>query len=440
MLLNFLATPHHGSRVLSELDFQVPLQKLLGSPQVTGELFRKQLSPCSDDLEALNRRFVVNCLGIPVISCGEQKQTILETRNRPAHDDPDPDEARLLVTIVERFSSKIANRDYSVMSDEEDWKELSTDHLGTARLDESAQLEREIIGHAQNSTKDGYVAKIRDHGKLFEEIFHDVKVKHYKFSTDMDGHQVGSRVTSLDDMSLYDFILYGPTVQEDAERDPVVADTVSVEAGKSVDMEMPHYPLQKRAARTVKQNTDLSASWTHNIRLESRPSSRASGSFRSTSPDVKHFSRRVGRPSPKSPHESASPLNTSEEDISKSNRALPRTKLRPASRTRSPLEAAHDIKVPFNWYHVPHCVSSWVPLVMSSLATHTGKPGLHKSVLRYKAWKEHHVVPPHDSFHGRFVHPHSQFLLPEQDIYQDVPWFLSSSIDEPQLVVLMPYL
>ena len=398
------------------------------------------MSPYSDDLEALNRIFVVNCLGIPVISCGEQKQTILETQNRPAHDNPESGERHLAVIIVENFSSKVANRDYSIMSDEEDWKELSTDHLGTARLDGSAKIKQEIIRRAQISTKDSHVVKIRNHEKLFEEIFHDVKVKHHKFSTDMDGQQVGSRVTSLDDMNLYDFIIHGPTVQEDAERDPIVADTISVETKKSIDMEMPHHPVRKKAPRMVKQNTDLSASWSRNTKFESRPSSRASRSFRSTSPDVKQFSRRVRRSSPKTLHDSGSPVDTSAEDVSQSNQKVPRTNLRPASRTGSPSEVAHDIKVPFNWYHVPHCISSWVPFVMSALAAHTGRPGLHRNVLRHKAWKEHHVVPPHDSFHGRFVHPHSQFLLPEQDLSQDAPWFLSSSIDEPQLVVLIPYL
>ena len=77
---------------------------------------------------------------------------------------------------------------------------------------------------------------------------------------------------------------------------------------------------------------------------------------------------------------------------------------------------------------------------MHILSASKGSPHLYKQVLKHDLWKGKHNNPTHDSFHGNFVQPFAEILMPKQAANVEKSFSTFSATKQPQLALAFPYL
>ena len=431
-------------------------------PGVIGEAFMQQLAPSSDDLEPLNRKFIGHCLGIPIQSYGEQKETTLGNYLEVQGGYVGSSGASLDTFVVHGTSSRIANEYYSIISDDEKWVELATDHFGIARLANSANSQNGLIARVKILMQEDNFVKRKRHQELYEAIFLNVKVEHYAFSPGNRGKHTGCPVNRMPEQNLQDFLTCGPAVSPHAESDSLAGDTNTASMDTSeeevnAERQIPDITTQAATpAPTAYLNAAEYPYTGSSRRASSRRVSprRSSISSRSVSPPTRQYIRQlqVSLPGSSPSNEegaqaatrrpltsSSYPGRTPARQVSPTGINRSQESGRPPGRPGATAQT-ESIRVPFDWFHFPQCVSSWVPLIMMALSSHNEVPNLHEQVLRDEAWKAQESKPTHQSFHGKYFRPHSQDLLPKKTSPSDDPLFPSSATDQPQFVSFFPYL
>ena len=95
----------------------------------------------------------------------------------------------------------------------------------------------------------------------------------------------------------------------------------------------------------------------------------------------------------------------------------------------------------FRWVHVPYTHSGWVAPVLTTISQEKKNMDLHRKLLSDQVWLSQHNRSRHSSSHARFVRSTCKALLPKSSEYHhDELLSPSSSIDEAQLALYLPYL
>ena len=466
VLLAFLATPHHGSKILSDLRTLPAVREALGLQDVIGAGFATQMKPFNHHLEDLNQKFSYDCVGIPLWTYGEQYMTklksdrvleltalgILTGSSLPAaRQSQDPEHF-----VVEPASSEIKNIDHHVLLDEEEWVELKCDHMGTARLADSEDNKKEFVDDVEELLKPESLDEYRKHRKLLREIFTKVDVEEHLIKPQVFGGKTLRVDIESTAASLQAFLEPRARIEETVQSSPInilrrfvtddePANEVSkgrqvADARRTTERRHTDNPLPLSSTSQKQPNLGLPSRVLTSQSL--RPSAMPRRISVSISPTDEaehelpflHSSSVFAAPSL-----SQAPMLTRES----SNEAVGGDRASNQGETpqisETPELPAHQPE-PFKWYHIPHCVPSWVPLVMNVLSTKSGRASLHKQVLKEDVWLAHHNNPTHDSFHGSFVHPHAQALMPRRLHSTDELLAPSSAIDEPQFALYLPYL
>ena len=461
LLITFLATPHHGSSVLSDTRCMTQLKDTLGLANVVGGRFLNQMRPFNDFLEDLNQVFLFHCLGIYLWTYGEQQDTLLPEDIWRKTSPIQPGD-QLFTTepeffVVDNVSSKINNREHNVVADEEEWDPLNTDHMGTARLAYSKREADRFIRWLKEELHKDKVQEWRNHRRLVEEIVRSVNIERHIFDPVAFDGKTTVRIKS-EAASLQAFIEPGRFCNERVKASPIgitqriVKDyergnTTDVhfvfERGLSLDEER-HSPkgMTKSASehlldrRRVKKLMKAPPVLTKAVSMpddiqtpiepptpdEYAPSSAHPSSIL-PGPGISRSPERLSVDEPIEIPEQAS-LQTPRLGF-----ALPQLNARGAS----------EHYRPFQWLHIPHSVPSWVPLVMSVLSS-TRSTKLHGELLTEDLWRQHHNSPTHDAAHGRFVSPHFQTLLTRRASTRDGLPTNASVTGQPQFALYFPYL
>ena len=95
----------------------------------------------------------------------------------------------------------------------------------------------------------------------------------------------------------------------------------------------------------------------------------------------------------------------------------------------------------FRWVHVPYTHSGWVAPVLTTISQEKKNMDLHRKLLSDQVWLAQHNRSRHSSSHTRFVRSACKSLLPKSaEHHHDELLSPSSSIDEAQLALYLPYL
>ena len=428
----------------------------------------------SNDLEALNQRFSYHCAGIPLWTYNERDSTVLKG-------DPQRLAAALRLwrtqinamivpggikaLIVDKTSSEVKNYEQHTMIDEEDWEELATDHSGTARLASDPKVQVKFIEYVGQELELNRLRDYQRHRELLVKIFQDVKVDQYLLTPEVQGEKVVNVDVQMKQTSIKNFVESGPLQQDSYYWSPIdheardFADASNPVNDTLRDRPIPIItaPMERRiSAEVAPSKTDTTAP----RKTSNAPSKSSATAKPSTVQRRISMSRRnsltdedeppvMKRSAPASHLEPVAPVpikdpqasKTFLEDSNQDGLSIPRT-LTPLQLpdSRPDNQKRHFIGS-FRWYHVPHCVPNWVPLIMSILSTEKKTPGLYKQILRDELWTEHHNNPTHDSFHGQFIHPFSKELIPKHLHFSSDELFSpSSATQHAQFVSFFPYL
>ena len=438
-----------------------------------GDEFMEQMQPFSDYLETLNQKFSYHSLGIPLWTYGEQKKTdlsnseqwnaALQTRMDVTAAAGYADDAPIFVVNSE--SSEVKNNDYHVAADEEDWDELGTDHAGTARLADSDRYINDFINDVKEDLlKPDILREYEKNRKLLQQIFKGVNVEQYTLSPKVyKGKTVKVEVATVV-KSLQAFVEQGPLRSEQVKSTPinipiryVVDENANLETENRQDsaalISDRREDIDKRSGQTTPK-TKLSRNTVSKRTVSSsivRPSSmprRISRTFSESWLEEDNVPSQHQQNIVQEPELTQVPEHLMGADMEREpaeEQSLSRSRTLPARPTK-----AEMLRLPYlrpktvDWYHVTHCNSSWVPLIMEVLSSRKGNTKetkkLHKQILKDPIWLDHHNNPTHDSFHGCFVHPHAQALLPKHLHSTDEMLAPSSATEEPQFALYMPYL
>ena len=454
---------------------QPAIRQALNLKDVIGSTFSAQMEPFNHYLESLNQNFCYHSLGISLWTYGEKHMTKLSGEmpwSVPAlgmwadsYVSGSPQPQTLEQFIVDSASSEVKNIDHHVLVDEEEWDELRSDHMGAARLANSVQSRDEFINDVKDLLKDTSLEDYTRHRDLLKQIFRDVNVEQHLIKPQVIGGRTKRVAIESHATSLQAFIEPGNRISEAVESSPINV--------------LNRFVTEDAAANNPNQRRSVSDR--RNPAMGERPSQGGQQKPSSQKPPIPGLAPPVRSGTSSSLRPSAMPrrISTSKRSFDKDEPDIPyfhnsgeftgpaiyqvpeperlaragfllgeetkRTIDRRSSApeipqiSETPEIPAHQPE-PFNWYHVAHCVPSWVPLIMNALSIRSGSTKLHKQVLKEDVWLGHHNNPTHDSFHGNFVHPHVQALMPRRLHSTDEMLAPSSSSNQPQFALYLPYL
>ena len=475
VLLAFLATPHHGSELLSDTRMQLSVREVLKLKDVIGPTFCAQMAPFNHYLESVNQYFCYHSLGIPLWTYGEGCMTTLSGNiawSIPAlgiwtesYVSGSPQPQNIEQFIVDPTSSEIKNIDHHVLVDEEEWDELKSDHMGAARLAGSVRSRDEFINDTKDLLKNASLGEYKKHRDLLKQIFNGVNVEQHLIKPQVFGGRTKRVAIESQVTSLQAFIEPGNRVSQAVESSPInVLNRFVTEDNSASNPGQRQYDSDKR--QLVKEEQPKQGS-------QQKPSSQKppipglappvrSGTSSSLRPSamprrISTSNRSFDREEPDLPflHNSGVFTGPAVSQVPEPERLIRPGYILGDERKRSIDRRSSAPEVPqvsetpeipehqpepFSWYHISHCVPSWVPLIMNVLSTKSGSTKLHKQVLKEDVWLAHHNNPTHDSFHGNFVHPHSQALMPRRLHSTDEMLAPSSSSNQPQFALYLPYL
>ena len=259
ILLAFLATPHHGSRVLSKPAHQQFIERSLALEHVTGETFMNQMAPFSHYLEDLNQKFSYHRLGIQLWTHSEQLPPPLEYDSPTvAYIGTSPFASTNLkgtpvgALIVDPASSEVRNVGHHVMVDEEDWEMLPTDHAGTARLADDPLIVKDFIEWVEKLMKPESLEGYRNHRELIKSIFNEVQIEHHTLIPMLDNDRITDVLVDSGTRSLTDFIESGPNSSQLFRMNPHRSNTTEISLSRVPTESLPSAALVQ--ANTLPEN------------------------------------------------------------------------------------------------------------------------------------------------------------------------------------------
>ena len=238
MAVVFFATPHHGSRVLSEPAYVRAVCDELDLKWEMSESLRQEFALRSQDLEALNFRFVKACVGTKIYSYAESLDTDLAVLS--SDDAAGVAKTTVRLCITDSKSGKLGTPDTPIQ--DEEFVQLNTTHTNTPKFrDEDGLYEIfldeivRLVASYDDQHRTAYQA-------LNKSIMQSVQVDVHQFYG-----EEGSMTLLSARPTLEEFLEDGPTVcmrdrMTDADGVEIKAPAVKVTFDEDDVLEMPTTP------------------------------------------------------------------------------------------------------------------------------------------------------------------------------------------------------
>jgi len=196
-----LATPHHGSSVLSSPEFVQTVQHHLGLKWKMAERLRQDFSLQSPHRELLNYKFAVAAMGIKIYSYVEKQDTTLHVLS--TIDTGGESIVEVNLCVVDNRSAKLGNADVAV--EEEEVIDLNTTHIGAARFTKEETQRDLYVDELVHFLKGFSVEERSDYDKLNNDIRNDVKMDvHQFYRTGAKGEPASTKIiTSHPSLKLF---------------------------------------------------------------------------------------------------------------------------------------------------------------------------------------------------------------------------------------------
>jgi len=172
-----LATPHHGSSVLSSSEFVQTVQHHLGLKWKMAERLRQDFPLKSPHREILNYKFAFVAMGIKIYSYVEKQDTKLHVLS--TFDAGGESIVEVNLCVVDNRSAKLGNADVPV--EEEEVIELNTTHIGAARFTKEETQRGLYVDELVDFLKGFSVEERSAYDKLNNDILNDVKMDVHQF-------------------------------------------------------------------------------------------------------------------------------------------------------------------------------------------------------------------------------------------------------------------
>ena len=458
-----LATPHHGSSVLSSPEFMQTVQHHLGLKWKMAERLRQDFSLQSPDRELLNYKFAVAAIGIKIYSFVERQDTKLHVLSTV--DTGGESVVEVNLCIVDNRSAKLGNGDVPV--EEEEVIDLNTTHTGAARFTKEEHLRKLYVDELVSFLESFSVEERTAYDTLNNDILDDVKVDVHQFYQPGAKGELASTKIITGHPSLKDFFDFGPSeclrrrletgkkgkrgsngVSKPAIRIRHPSEpenpTIKVAPVSPADASDDHDNAPDEGKRPSIYGLSLNAPTvdpprTIHTRRPSAPSIPAISSSRRPSLSVDDIPARQ----PRSVQFAETPFQLSgaaeceqKAILYKDSEGSRRPK---QSITYQLPSAASNL---FRWIHVPWNHTGWVPHILTTISREKENLNLHTRLLLDQMWLSQHNRSRHASPHARFVRPSIKCLLPRRVASNHIDGSATprSAIDDVQLVIYMPYI
>ena len=204
------ATPHHGSNVLSKVEYVRSIQKHLCLKWEMPPRLRQDFSLKSSYLEGLNDIFVNAAVGVKIYNYIETQETQLEVLTTLATTDAEGEHLiSVSLTVVDRQSARLSTADLPI--EEEVVFELNTTHSRAPRLNGPDVFDRfavELDTLIRNFSAD----ECNAYQELSTSIMSDVTVDiHQFYQTSTENEPAASMKVWSEYPSLKAFFDQGPT-------------------------------------------------------------------------------------------------------------------------------------------------------------------------------------------------------------------------------------
>ena len=461
----FLATPHHGSSVLSKTEFTQAVKNVLNLKFEMSEELQEQFSVENLELAMLNHKFGAVSLGIKIWNVIEKMETMLQVLT--AVDASGESLTTVNLCIVDSRSSRTSTPD--VLIEEEENISVDTTHVGTAGLADDNTLRLGFCAILNSFVVSNSAQDRAAHHNLTTSILAEVHVDvHQFYEMNIVAEKASIKVWS-ENPSLQDFLEHGPAeclrrrlhvpwaesaeplangtaisephvrVRKPSEESPtfrneppssapgVSAPTITVD---SVNDETSEKSSQDHdAGSTLAAPTIVFPKNIHTRRPSLSP--RASAGSKSMSlPLLRRLEPSIPMHGPEMVQTNRDTNGPLLEELSERPRK---------ARTYQAPTQSNDR---FRWIHVPCNNSNWVPQVLSRISQEKGVSALHSTLLSDECWGSLHNRSRHASSHARFVRPHCKVLLPQSSHAKSGEGMLSpsSANEQVQFALYIPYL
>lgn len=431
--VTFFATPHHGSKILSEPQYVHTVGQNLGLKWEMSERLRDDFSLRSPDLEDLNYKFALSSVvGMKIHSYVESADTFLDVLS--ADDSGGESRTVIRVYIVDSRSGGLGTSEAPV--EEEDVVKVNTTHVGLPRFtNQDAQYEiylREITKLVQD-----YRPEERfEFQRMNKHIMTGIKVDVHQFYGEQGSIQILSTHPTLES-----FLELGPArcMEERIRGQDKDVQPASPPPPPRPSMERhASEPAAPTIAITAVDDGDRSSQGSRggSVPTLSTPSVTVPTNIHTRRPSLVNVI--VDSSAPDSPGHLTPRPNKAVHFSDSSKRDTD---------TSRPPQRSIPFKLPsrstdrFKWIHIPSTHPGWVPHVLTTISKEKKDLGLHSKLLMNQIWFSQHNQSRHASPHARFVRPSVKCLFPEgierhpDDITTPV-----SACNDMQFVVYLPYL
>ncbi|MCJ1473686.1 hypothetical protein MMC13_002337 [Lambiella insularis] len=448
----FFGTPHHGSRVLSKLEFATPVKNKMNLRFEMSEHLQAEFALQHPELEAGNHRFGAASLGIKIWNYIETKDTQLKVLVSAEGGGEFLTKVNLLV--VDDSSAKMTTAE--VLIEEEDVHYMNTNHVGLARFADDHGLRSDFCEDLKAYIKSTSAQDRATHHALTTSIMTDIKVDvHQFYAMDVDSDAIAMGVWSVRP-NLQDYLELGPDECLKTRLHPPTENGYHTNGN-------PKPLIKLRHASEVSAPAALETPYI-SITAPEITVATTTGDVLASSVNTK--SAILDTPTiipPKNIHTRRPPLNIciAHSDPDSANLLAPKFAHPPPTSavfehdynnvqhiTREPKpQRARTYQAPsrstdrFRWVHIPYTHAGWVAPVLTTVSQEKKNMELHKKLLSDSVWQSQHNKARHASSHARFVRSACKSLLPKaKDHHNDELLSPTSSIDKAQLALYLPYL
>ena len=456
-----IASPHHGSSVLSSPEFVQTVQHHLGLKWKMAETLRQDFSLQNKSRELLNYKFSQAAIGIKIYSYVEKQDTRLQVLS--TIDTGGESIVEVNLCVVDNRSAKLGNVDVPV--EEEEVIDLNCTHTGVARFTKEENLQKLYIDELVFFIESFSVEERTAYDKLNDDILNDVRLDvHQFYQTGAKGELASTKIIS-GHPSLKFFFDFGPTEclrrrLETGKKGITSRNGVSKPAIRIRHPSEPANPVIKVHAHDDNiAPDDVRKPSTHGSSLAA-PTVEPPGTIHTRRPSVPSIpsvppvSSSTRRPSlsvediparqPRGVQFAENPFHITEAAES-DQQAIPYEDSESGRRPQRSVtyqlpSAASNL---FRWVHVPWNHTGWVPHVLTTISREKENLDLHKNLLLDQMWLSQHNRSRHASPHARFVRPSIKTLLSKQVNALQLEGSVTtprSAVDDVQLVLYMPYL
>ncbi|MCJ1421829.1 hypothetical protein MMC32_008196 [Xylographa parallela] len=447
----FFGTPHHGSRVFSQLEFARPVKNKLNLKFEMSEHLQADFALDNPDLEAGNHRFGAASLGIKVWNFIETRDTQLKVL--VGEETGGEYLAKVNLLIVDDRSATMTTSD--VLIEEEEIKKMNTNHVGLARFADDNALRTDFCEDLKAYIKSTSAQDRAAHHFLTTSIMTDVKVSVHQFYKMEVASDARALLVWSVQPTLQDYLDLGPSECLKARLHPATENGHHTNGNVKPNIKVRH---ASEASAPVALETP-------HISISAPTGVVASISRESPAPPCDVESAVLNAPTiilPKNIHTRRPPLSVAAHSDPQSAKHLTPASIIPqptsAAIEGDPENALHPAREPrpqrartyqapsrstdrFRWVHVPYTHSGWVAPVLTTISQEKKNMDLHRKLLSDSVWLAQHNRSRHSSSHARFVRSACKSLLPKSaEHHHDELLSPSSSIDEAQLALYLPYL